>query len=548
MTSRPNAFWFFVAFLGGGAAIWWIKSVVANAWFAAMVAAGVVLALMTYYLLNDEDAPEEEGDNLYYLGLLFTLISLMFTLVELFGADSGAFRNAENIRVLLENFGIALTSTVVGIAGRVALQNWQRAGFPGTSDLDAGARGRAPARLPPPGASAQDLEGFNREVLGRIARDLTQGANALARFHRIVRSHASDSEDYLRNHSETLKRESAEFQVVLQRNAATFAQDLKSQAEGTFKAVGGSLSALMQQTDDVLARIQSANHGYLADLRETTRSFQEEFRSASGQSSEALRGTFEAAAREAEILPERLRSAHEGYVAAVRETTRSFHDEIQFATRQNLDALRQSFDAAAAQSLAVVQNMSNIDEQIGEAFDRLKSGLANASDASAAFGDSAHRAANSTAVLKSEAERLGATFGDSAEQAANSTAVLRSEAERLGGLLEPLRTSTEAVAGVLNSMQEIDERIRTGRDTEQTAVAVRQIGESLKTITDEGATATNHAVKAAESLDTLLQSIQMAEGETRRAVEALGDLASGAELVAETLRKRESPRRPFWNR
>ena len=120
--------WFFVAFLGGGAAVWWTKSAFANAWFAAMVAAGVVLTLMIYYILNDEDAPEEEGDNVYYLGLLFTLISLMFTLLELFGSDIDPVRSAENIRTLLENFGIALTSTVVGIAGRVAVQNWQRTG------------------------------------------------------------------------------------------------------------------------------------------------------------------------------------------------------------------------------------------------------------------------------------------------------------------------------------------------------------------------------------------------------------------------------------
>ena len=119
---RTNASWFFVALLGGGAGVWWTKSAFPNTpWVAATVAAGVVLALIAYYMFNDEDAPEEEGDNVYYLGLLFTLISLMFALVELFGSDTSAVRNAEKIRVLLENFGIALTSTVVGIAGRVAV-------------------------------------------------------------------------------------------------------------------------------------------------------------------------------------------------------------------------------------------------------------------------------------------------------------------------------------------------------------------------------------------------------------------------------------------
>ena len=70
MMKRTNALWFFFAFLGGGAVVLWTKSAVANAWFAAMVAAGVVLALTIYYMFNDEDAPEEEGDNVYYLGKL----------------------------------------------------------------------------------------------------------------------------------------------------------------------------------------------------------------------------------------------------------------------------------------------------------------------------------------------------------------------------------------------------------------------------------------------------------------------------------------------
>ena len=90
---RTNALWFFTALFGGGVAIWWAKSA-ANAWFAATVAAGTVLALAIYHILNDEDAREEEGDNVYYLGLLFTLLSLMFTLMELFGADADPVRNA----------------------------------------------------------------------------------------------------------------------------------------------------------------------------------------------------------------------------------------------------------------------------------------------------------------------------------------------------------------------------------------------------------------------------------------------------------------------
>ena len=469
MPKRSNAVWFFVALVGGGVGVWWTKSTFANAWFPAMVAAGVVLALAIYYVLNDEDAPEEEGDNVYYLGLLFTLISLMFTLVELFGADTDAVRNAEKIRTLLENFGIALTSTIMGIAGRVAVQNWQQAGSTGKPEF---AEDTVVPVPPPAGASSRDIERYNRHILGRISRDLTQSANALARFHRIVRSHASDTEDYLRNHSETLRREGVAFQDTLQRNAETFAQELKSQAENTLDAVGGSLGA---------------------------------------------------AAKHAESLVERLQSAHDGYLTELRETTRSFHDEIRSTSGQNLDALRQNFDAAAKQSLSLAQNVSIVHERISEAFDSLGSGLGHASDASATFGNSAHQAAKSTAVLESEVDKLRAAFA-------------------------ALHAGAEAMKGMLDAMGELDARVRAGRDSEQTAAAVLQMGEALRTTTVELAAATERAAKAVELFDALTRSVRTTEGETRRATEALRVLANEAEARTETLRQRKGPFLRFWKR
>ena len=468
-SKRTNALWFFVALLGGGAGVWWIKSAFSNAWIGATVAAGVVLALIAYYMLNDEDAPEEEGDNVYYLGLLFTLISLMFTLVELFGSDTDAVRNVEKIRVLLENFGIALTSTIVGIAGRVAVQNWQRTGIAGRPEF---AEGTAVPTLPPAGATSRDLERFNRLVFERIARDLIRGANALARFHRIVRSHASDTESYLRSHSETLIRESAAFKDTLQRNAETFAQELNSEAKSTLDAVGGSLDA---------------------------------------------------AAKQAEGLPERLRSAHDAYLSEVREVTRSFHDDLRSASSQSLDALRQNFDAASMQSLSLTKNVSTVHERVGEAFDSLGSGLGRASDASAVFGDSAHHAAKSTTILEGEVDKLRVA-------------------------LAAVHAGAEAMKGTLDAMGELDARIRAGRDAEQTAAEVRQIGETLRTLTAEAAAATERAAEAAALFDALTRSVQTTEGETRRAAEALRVLADEAESQTETLGQRQGSGWRFWNR
>ena len=459
--NRVNALWFFVALLGGGAGVWWTKSAFADfPWVAAVVAAGVVLALTIYYVFNEEDAPEEEGDNVYYLGLLFTLVSLMLTLVNIFGLEAGGTPGREELRDLLANFGVALTSTVAGIAGRVVVLNWQRTGSAERPDFfeDAMVRVPAPAR-----ANAQDLEEFNRQLLGRIARDLTQGANALARFHRIVRSHASDTEEYLRSHSKLLRRESAAFKDTLQRNTETFARELKSQAGDTLETVGTSLSAAAQQ---------------------------------------------------AETLVEKLQSAHERYVADVGETTRSFHNDIRSASDRSLDTVRQNFEAVAKQSLSLGEKASAVHQEIGDVFDRFGSGVGHAGEASAALGDSARQAAQSTAVLESEVEKLRATFA-------------------------AVHAGSETMASLFEAMGELDARIRGGQDTQQTAAAVQQIGETLRTIAAEGASATQQAAKAAELIDNLAQRVRTAESEALRAAEALRLLADEAEARTKTLRRRQ---------
>ena len=55
--------------------------------------------------------PDRLGDNFYYLGFIYTLASLSAALIQL--------RYSPQFEDLLGNFGIALVTTVVGVAGRV---------------------------------------------------------------------------------------------------------------------------------------------------------------------------------------------------------------------------------------------------------------------------------------------------------------------------------------------------------------------------------------------------------------------------------------------
>jgi hypothetical protein len=62
------------------------------------------------------------GDDLYYLGLLFTLVSLALSL-RIFGR--GFMSRAEVIDELIANFGIAIFTTITGLALRVGLYKWR---------------------------------------------------------------------------------------------------------------------------------------------------------------------------------------------------------------------------------------------------------------------------------------------------------------------------------------------------------------------------------------------------------------------------------------
>jgi hypothetical protein len=83
-------------------------------WAAAVLVAYVAAAWVVGQLVIE---PEAIGDNAYYLGFLFTLTSLSVTLYQLVeSADqTGALRE------IVSGFGIALSSTIVGIFLRVLL-------------------------------------------------------------------------------------------------------------------------------------------------------------------------------------------------------------------------------------------------------------------------------------------------------------------------------------------------------------------------------------------------------------------------------------------
>ncbi len=94
-----------------------------------IVSAAIIMVMLAYALVviripRLHVRLDQAGDNAYYLGLLFTLVSMAFALSE-FG--SVAFSESRKIleptgtQQIIANFGIALASTIAGILLRVTL-------------------------------------------------------------------------------------------------------------------------------------------------------------------------------------------------------------------------------------------------------------------------------------------------------------------------------------------------------------------------------------------------------------------------------------------
>lgn len=112
----------FLAGAGGGIALKLLGAhPIVSALFAAVVL--IAYAVATYSTTHLQLEPEAIGDNCYYLGFLFTLTSLSVTLY--FVVEAGADRRADLIPEVISGFGVALSSTIMGVFLRVLMMQFR---------------------------------------------------------------------------------------------------------------------------------------------------------------------------------------------------------------------------------------------------------------------------------------------------------------------------------------------------------------------------------------------------------------------------------------
>ncbi len=106
--------------IGGMIFIWSAKLA---AWSTFVVTAVPLVLMAIYFLASISLAGfrlhnEQAGDNLYYMGFLFTLSSL--------GVSLYLFAGETSIETIVRNFGIAVTSTIAGVTLRILFNQMRR--------------------------------------------------------------------------------------------------------------------------------------------------------------------------------------------------------------------------------------------------------------------------------------------------------------------------------------------------------------------------------------------------------------------------------------
>jgi hypothetical protein len=175
-----------------------------------MIGYAALLGMRLFRLRDDQS-----GDNLYYMGFLFTLTSLAVSLYQFSAAGS-----AEQI---VQNFGIAIASTIAGITLRIMFNQMRR------DPVETEATSRLELA----------------EASRRVKRELESSILEFGYFRRMTQQSITDALDEVR---ESIGEAHRQFTAEMEKLAASASVPF----EESSRTSGATLSSLNEQTVEVL--------------------------------------------------------------------------------------------------------------------------------------------------------------------------------------------------------------------------------------------------------------------------------------------------------
>ena len=378
------------------------------------------------------------GDNCYYLGFVFTLISLAVTLYMIHDNAS-----EDAVQEVVSGFGVALSSTIFGIILRVLMlrmaPDFPRLEREARRDLDSAVR---------------DFRTHLSMSVAELKRFSVETAQVLGEQRDAVRRALTEDEE---DHVQALENSIA----ALNR----FSKETTRSSEETVKALSSWRTALLEDVvKDAEARgqaaeaITAANKAALDRIVEGISEQKDVILEESRNTAEAYRRTLEGTAAELERIGAAAVTSLEAFADYGQEARRltSLTREMYDRVGENMEMAQRGVNAAKDQ-IETMADLSKHSQSLETALESLldrigavQSGISETFQP--AIGRIASDAEGFTAVLQDSATRLKAAadqFDDAAQR------VVRADAQTgIAKAIEKLEASNTALAETLRRIDE----------------------------------------------------------------------------------------------
>ncbi|MCY4626848.1 MAG: hypothetical protein OXE58_04675 [Acidobacteria bacterium] len=398
---------FFAFFLVGAALIVLLKLTLASIW-PAPIAACVMVGIYANRVWDGEERRpcfDAAGDQTYYLGFLYTLASLAASLVQV-GRSLGD--DPDVIRGVLSGFGVAISSTILGMAFRV----WLGRGEDGDSDAV--------------GSTGAGLAAAGRRLRGELDYTVSEFREFRKRMKNDVERAVSEA---------IAEIEQSKDRVSLAETSLTAFESTVADAT----VLLGERSAELSRSAASLARFETAASrlsSSVASAADNLSERREEIAAGARNVSEALAG------HAAGIADLDLRKMFADRVVA--PTVEELRVTAQ-VLEGSVHRLREGWDTQSG----AVEKAGSIVDRLVESMGRIASGAQNLADASAVMSD----AARTIRTLDGHASSLGAEGKELLTELAEFRRGVSDSVEALRGVSEQLAATRQELAVVLRDMR-----------------------------------------------------------------------------------------------
>lgn len=364
-----------------------------------MVAHGIVA------YRNHDVSTDTRGDGFYYMGLLFTFFSLVFAVYEFKDAVENvpASDIINRVLPLIGNFGIAVVTTVIGLAGRVVLTMAQDS--PG--DIQTTATQKLEAAI----NKVENIVSRGGQYMEILVGHLKRSADQLEKTTNDIAGSAERAEST----AAALEQYSTRVVSVAQAFSASV-DDLQTAVERGSKAISG-LEESMTGTQARMRTLDEAVVGFGAAL-EGAAEMIAAVEVATGGANRKIADARDGAVRELEELGSRVSALGD-------EIAKARHEFAQMATTSADDArlasrsLREQLDSVGEPTKAFARKITGLEAEMkktGEAVANLTSKVEEAglymTEATSGFRQVGGRAAEASEGLEEMKDAATRTRGD----------------------------------------------------------------------------------------------------------------------------------------